>query len=402
MKRSFLSMMLAALALPTVAGCPGEDTGTSVSEPYRDEWRTVIDQPFATEGDGAVTSIQIGSTGVGSGAGNFHNRGDVIVQYHDSDRILVEMRKFTMAESQELADDDFDKLSIWGSTGSLPNIPYNLSEEDNCVDPNGEMAWQSGCTVAVFYDGQQQAERSGADLRVTLPRTFIYDLTVETEDNAEDSDYQNRGNVCIEGLPGSADVSLSNGTAWVILDESMPEMPECPDMQRIPCEESNWDTTTCGCLINDFSFSQVKVASNDAQSTDVFVDIPSGGDFWVAHNLRNDGENEPGDETPGALCESVVDGSAGTVTLNEGIDLGTAPNVNQGMINYPGEPATPGAGFSIQASSDSCQVVSATEDPDNFVGLGMGSEQKSEERGNLTICAGCLRNSGCADLIPGL
>ncbi|MCR9166011.1 MAG: hypothetical protein ACE37F_17115 [Nannocystaceae bacterium] len=412
MKRFFLSMTLAALAIPSLA-CGGSgntgDTGSSSGDPvpFRDDWRTVIDQPFTVDIDPDtpnIRSIEIGN----EGGDNFRNRGDVIVQYHDSPRIIVEMRKFTQVENQSLADEDFDKLSIFATTSTLPPPPFTLDEEDNCVDTSGEMNWQArkewqdGCQIVVFYDGQQQVDRSGADIRVTLPREFIYDLTVTTEDNDADSDYQNRGNVCIEGLPGSADISLSNGTAWVILDESMNEMPECDAESRNTCVEAGWNPTECPCLAQAIAFSQVKITSNDGQSSDGVVDIPPGGDFWVGYNLRNDGQNTPGNEEPGGLCEAVADASAGEVRLSENTNLDQSPNNNQGSINFPGEPATPGAGYNIQMTSDQCAVVLATEDPDNFVGVGNGPEQDAEERGNFTICSGCARSVGCSGLVPGL
>ncbi|MBV1860177.1 MAG: hypothetical protein KUG77_17320, partial [Nannocystaceae bacterium] len=313
MKRSFLMMMLAAATLTGVASCNPTDGGGSsgVSQPFREStWTVVIDQPFDVydgEGNVNIGSLQIGS----EGGDNFRNRGDVIVQYADVDRITVEMRKFTQVDSEGLADDDYDKLSIWGSTSALPPAPFTLDDEDNCVDPEFLDPWQDGCQIAVFYDGQTQVDRSGADLRVTLPREFIFSLTVVTEDNDTDSDYQNRGNVCIENLPGSADISLSNGTAYVILDETMPEMPECPDDLRVECEDSGWNPDGCGCLAQGFSFSQVKVTSNDGQAADAWIDIPGTGDFWVGYNLRNDGQNTPGDDDPGALCEAVVMDSTG-------------------------------------------------------------------------------------------
>jgi len=406
MKRSFLSMMLATLAL---AACNGSGGGSGNSgggggsgdpEPFRDDWRTVIEQPFKTLNEDGT--VNIGSITIGNeGGDNFRNRGDVIVQYHDNPTIIVEMRKFTMVENQELADADFDKLSIFATTASLPPPPFNLDDADNCVDPAGG-PWQDGCQIVVFYNGQQQVDRSGADLRVTLPRDFIYDLTIVTEDNDADSDYQNRGNVCVDGLPGSADIKLSNGTAWVILDQNMPEMPECPTDDRVACEESNWDTSSCACLSSGYSFSQVKIAANDGQSADGMVDIPGGGDFWVGYTMRNDGQNSPGNDEPGALCEAVVDPSAGEVKLSESTNLTQAPNSNQGSINYPGAPATEGAGYSIQMTSDTCSVVLDTESPGDFVGVGNGPDQDSAERGNMTICSGCLRSSGCEGLVPGL
>lgn len=402
MKRSFL-MMLAVATLTGLAGCPDSDDNSSgVSQPFREGgWTLVVDQPFQVYAEDGT--VNIGSLRIGSeGGDNFRNRGDVIVLYADVDRITVEMRKFTQVDSQGLADADYENLSIWGSTSSLPPPPFNLDDEDNCVDPQFQAPWQDGCQIAVFYDGQTQVDRSGADLRVTLPKEFIFTLTVVTEDNGADSDYQNRGNVCIENLPGSADISLSNGSAYVILDESMPEMPECPDDLRIECENAGWDPNGCGCLAQGFSFSQVKINSNDGQAADGWVDVPGTGNFWVGYNLRNDGQNTPGDDTPGALCEAVAMDSAGVVRLSDNTDLGQAPNTNQGSINYPGDPATEGAGYNIQMTSDECDSPLATETPSAFVGVGNGPEQDSEERGNLTICSGCVRSIGCDALIPGV
>ncbi len=404
MKRSFLMMMLAAATLTGMASCKSDGGGSSsgVSQPFRESgWTVVIDQPFqvyAEDGTVNIGSLQIGN----EGGDNFRNRGDVIVQYADVDRITVEMRKFTQVDSEALAEADYDKLSIWGSTSALPPPPFNLDPENNCVDPQFQAPWQDGCQIAVFYEGQTQVDRSGADLRVTLPKEFIFDLFVVTEDNDADSDYQNRGNVCIENLPGTADISLSNGSAYVILDETMPEMPECPDDLRIECEDSGWNPDGCGCLAQGFAFSQVKITSNDGQAADGWIDIPGTGDFWVGYNLRNDGQNTPGDDAPGALCEAVVMDSAGAVRLSDNTDLGQAPNSNQGSINYPGEPATEGAGFSIQMISDQCSVILATEDPSAFEGVGNGPEQESAERGNLTVCSGCVRSMGCDALLPGV
>ena len=374
-------------------GEPGE------FRPFRDDWSVVIDQPFATyaaDGTPAITALLIGN----QGGDNFRNRGDVIVQYVDTDRITVEMRAFTMADSEAIAQADFDRLSIRASTAALPPPPFEQDPLADCIDPNGQTPWMDVCQVAVFYDDLTQLDRSGADLRVTLPSDFIFDLVVVTEDNNADSDYQNRGNVCIENLPGSADVTLGSGQAWVILDPSTPEMPECPEALRTECEASGWEPATCGCLAQGFSFSQVRVTSNDGQASEATIDIPE--DFWVGYNMRNDGPQTVGDDAPGAACETSVDDSTGTVQLAQNVDLDAAPWINQGSINYPGAPATEGAGFAIQLVSDRCAAILGTEDPADFVGSGQGPSQESKESGNLTICSGCARPQGCAALVPGL
>ncbi|MGH1342668.1 MAG: hypothetical protein ACRBN8_14000 [Nannocystales bacterium] len=400
MKRSFLMMMLAAATLTGLASCNPADNSTGVAQPFRGEWETVIDQPFniyAEDGTIEIQTVRIGD----DGGDNFNNRGDVIVQYADVSRITVEMRKFTQVESQALAEEDFAKLSIWGSTATLPARPFTLDPEDNCVDPTGVQPWQDDCQIAVFYDGQVQVDRSGADLRVTLPRDFIFDLQISTDDNLADSDYQNRGNVCVENLPGSADITLSNGTAWVIVDENSSISPLCAAADVETCEAAGW-ASDCPCLAADLEFGQVKITSNDGQAADGIVDIPSASDFWVGYLLRNDGDNTPGNDEDGALCEARVDDSAGQVRLAEGIDLGQKPNENQGSINFPGDMATEGAGYNISMNSAECLVILATEDPNDFAGVGNGPTQDRAERGNLTICSGCARAVGCDDLVPGL
>lgn len=395
MDHGFFCGVLGVAALAMFPGCTDDTSGGAT--PVRDQWREVINQPFHVhEPDGtvAIRSLAVGSRG----GDNFHNRGDVIVEYTDTDRIVVEMRKFTMTDDRELADTDFDSLSIWASSASLPDAPFDLDDEDDCIDPTGQRAWQDGCRIAVFFNGLHQVDRAGADLRITLPREFIYELEVVTEDNDVDPDYQNRGNVCVEGLPGSAEITLSNGTAWVILDESASEMPECPADLRAECEAVGWESTMCPCSTAGYSFSRVRVTSADGQANDGVVDIPSTG-FWARYNLRNDGQNTPGDGSPGALCEAVVDDSVGAVAPNPGVNLSQQPNSNQGSINYPGQPAPSGAGFRIEMKSDQCSSVRATEDPNEFVGKGMGGEQASAERGNLRICAGCVRSLGCEALL---
>jgi len=381
----------------------GEDTegGGAVfdgeARPYRDDWRTVIDQPFhtyASDGTLSIASVHVGGTSLD----NFTNRGDVIVQYADADRIVVEMRRFTMAESPELAERDFSKTEVWAATAPFPAIPYELDPAADCVDPEGFTPWRDGCTISVFYDGQRQPERLGADLRVTLPRTFVHELVVHTDDNDADADYQNRGNVCIEGLPGSASIELGSGSAWVLMAEDASETPTCPTGLRTECQQAGW-ASSCPCIAQNHAFGGVHVTSHGGEATDATVDIPSGG-FWVAHHIRNDGSIAPGDPALGAACEATVDPSAGEVTLNDGIDPVFAPYVSQGMVNYPGAPATPGAGYDVQLVSDACAAVTFTEHPDDFLGRGNGAQQGVAERGNLRVCSGCVRDMGCAGLIP--
>ena len=82
-----------------------------------------------------------------------------------------------------------------------------------------------------------------------------------------------------------------------------------------------------------------------------------------------------------------------------GSDALRDPWRNQGSINYPGDPAVSGAGYSVLLTSKTCQAVSHTDETDKFAGVGKGSEQDVDERGNMSVCSGCLRGGGCDDLV---
>ena len=413
-----LSASLLVLTLPL--GCDGpweslegtaEDGERLDPIPWRDEWRTVIDQPFPVfepDGDLAIGSLTIGGVQENE---NFANRGDVIVTYADTPRIVVEMRRFTMAPDEALAEEHFDELQIWAyvSSGS-PQAPENMDPADACRDPNGATAWRDGCEIRVYYDGLSQLARSGADLRVTLPATWVGDLSVVTEDNAADADYHNRGNVCIEGLAGSADVTLGSGVAYVVLDEDVSPSPLCPPDDVIACEVAGWDPAACPCLASSggIALGGTQISTHDASAADATIDTPA--DLWSSVFLVNESPTQTTvastntcTDGDGMCCDAVVDPSVGVYLLDETIGdaLTRPPWRNQGSINFPGLPAVAGAGYSLQVHSAACQSVSTTEDPEDFVGAGEGTQQHAEERGNLEVCSDCLRGTSCEDLLAG-
>ncbi len=412
MKRSVFGLLLASLTL--VAGCSDGSTGLSPQAPRRDEWRLVIDQPFPVfdeAGNLVIGEITIGGTETSD---NFANRGDIIVEYVDTPNIQVEMRRFTMAASDAAAEEDFEALQIWAyDAGGSPKKPADMDEEDNCRDPNRAMPWRNDCEIRVYYEGMNQLDRAGADLRVRLPRQWVGELNVVTEDNAEDSDYHNRGNVCVTDLPGPVEVALGNGSAFISLAANASEIPQCPAADQQACRDAGWDPAMCPCLggSNPYTFSSAKVTTHDASAANITLDIPPA-PFWSAVNLTNEGPAQmkagSGNMCPpddGACCEAKVDvASVGMYVLDE-IAVGTEatrnPWRNKGTINYPGEPAVNGAGYNIQLTSKDCQAITSTESPEDFVGKGLGTEQDTEERGNITVCSGCLRGRTCAELIPG-
>lgn len=409
MNRSIFAILVATAALTT--SCSNSEPTTQEQRPFRDGCKKVIDQPFQfVDADGGlqIQALEIGGT---ESSDNFANRGDIIVKYADTDRITVEMCRFTMAASDELAEEDFDRLEIWAydATGS-PKKPSSMKEEDNCIDPDGTTPWLDNCKIRVYYDGQTQLGRAGADLRVTIPRDYIYGIEVTTEDNDQDDDYQNRGSVCIEGLAGSAEVELGSGEAFVILADDLNPMPTCPADLYQECVDVGWDRDTCPCITGMYTFASTKITTQDAASADMTVDVPATNPaFWAALQLTNEGQQTKGtapacaddDIAPGARCDVCVDPSAGAFTIDAalGSDALRDPWRNRGDLNFPGEPADTGAGYLISLTSKVCQAVPATEDPDDFVGLGKGSEQDVNERGNMSVCSGCLRGQSCEDLL---
>ena len=75
------------------------------------------------------------------------------------------------------------------------------------------------------------------------------------------------------------------------------------------------------------------------------------------------------------------------------------PWQSRAEVNSPGEFALSGAGFNIQLFSNGCGPVARTEDPDDFVGVGNGKDQDSNNQGNITVCNDCITQT-CNELIP--
>ncbi len=154
----------------------------------------------------------------------------------------------TSASGQSAADADFDRLSLWAyETLGNPSPPSQMDASQGCIDPDGQAQWRDGCQIRVYYDGQVQLGRSGADFRVTLPETFTGDLVLGTEDNDADPDYQDRGNVCVEGLAGSGEIELGAGQAFVSLAADLNPFPICASEDIQACEEAGW-ISSCPCL----------------------------------------------------------------------------------------------------------------------------------------------------------
>lgn len=401
MNRRQISMVTStiALALTTVGmtGCTEPPNTGSDRSPFRIPWEMATEQDFIHVGEDGVAQIFTLTLGGRESNDNFANRGDVIVNFDGpANRILIEMRKFTFSPNEESANADFDALSLWAFTSSLGR-PQDQDGEDDCVNSG----WQNDCEVRVYYDGLSQLRRSGADLRVTLPADYRQRINVITQDNTEDEDYLNRGNVCISNLFASADIETESGNVWVSLAPDTYPAPKCSPAQIEACETwtveddmgnevaAPW-APECDCIaVGGGEFGLLSIDNRDDSSSNITVDVPA--NLWTSVNAQNKGDSQ---EASGDHCVANVTVPNATAD-DTGNDFPWQAKFN---ANYPGEPAIMGAGFTVQASSNACGPVAATESPGDFVGLGLGDTQESSQRGNIEICSDCIVQS-CNELI---
>lgn len=382
----------------------GGDSSDVGVEPYRDEWRTVHLGPFAAlddEGDPAITDVLVGSA-LGY-ADNFVNRGDVIVQFDGPpDTIEIEFRRFTFAEDAADASEIFERLHLWAFNESVgsPKMPRDMDEAARCGGPSADDApvpWQDGCAIYVYYDGQAQLARAGADIRVTLPSDYRQRVSISTSDNVVEDSYPNHGNVCVSGLVGELDVELQSGVAYVTVAADT-AYPGCPAELVADCEAFDDPSTPgpdawskdCGCIAQGYNPGIVTVAALEPSSTDIVVDVPAS--LWTSFRAENAGANLLG----GKHCTATVD-DFDDVAFDEGTDDPNKPWLRGGIANRP--PAAPAGGFRVDLRSSGCEAVGAVEEPSAWADD--VDDPPPQLRGNLEICAGCLAAQTCETLLPG-
>lgn len=415
MRNSALTLLAGLLAMPLVACTGGTDPTTPDRQPFRDMWRTEADVAFEhTIEAGGEVMTQIADIIIGGRESNdnFANRGDVIVNFDGpADRIMVEFRRFTTNTSEDAAEDDYEAMSLWAfnTSVSTPSKPDDMDPATNCVSGG----WLNACGVRVYYDGQSQLSRAGADIRVTLPADYRQSVNIITEDADEDEDYLNRGNVCVNGTNGTVDVEMQSGEAYIIVSDEATPAPVCgapPNTKSMPSslvdqcnrlqdDEGNnaaWSTdmgmidgsiAACACAMEGV-YGVVKVESDDSSSANITVDSPA--DLWAAITVENQGDNPEDCTASIGVPNLVLDESVGNEFAWEA----------KGTANAPSDAVTPGAGYNIQVRSGQCNPVASTENPDDFVGVNNGMDQKTEQRGNLTVCSDCLRGMSCDALVP--
>ncbi len=332
-------------------GCGFFESNDSIDDPLsvplRDGWRTVLEAGFPTQGDDAINLLRVGGS---AHEGNFANRGDILVDFTDAETITLRMRPFSRSEDERLVADELDRLSLWAfvTEGNAPLRPEEMVVSRPCIGDDGNL--RDRCALRLIYDGALQPMRLGADLWLTLPRSYQGELTLYTEDNAIDGDYLNRGNVCIEANQADVTVSMDSGTAFVKAS-------------------SSGRTTLKG------------------EASNVKVDLPAD----VVATLRVTYASFPEID---ALCSANFDVAG---AIEEDSSAGT--NASDIVVVSGPQPRPGPSTVTINASLRDCQWLTSTESPREFDAQ-IGADREPELMGSLDFCNGCLPDP-CATLLPG-
>ena len=358
MKTMWICGLALAMGLPACS----QDSELDGSRPFRDEWRVEIDAAVRLTGENNFEEMVIGRN---AQVGDYVNRGDVIVEFHDLDRVIVEVRRFTRATTLEQAERDFNRLEMLARSAwhGLPWDETSWSGPPSCSSADG--GFTSACAVTMYWadfdEEALQPDEVGADFRVTLPSRFEGEIYVGTGDSNADLDYLNRGNVCVAANRAHTTVELARGRAFGSLLAPGPE-----------------------------GSTNVPSLSIEGKEADLWLDVPS--DARASIDLEYfdvpvaDGE-----------CEGTTD----LVGFNES---NTTENLGQrrvlGTAGPPGEGDTFLIDATLRGKTEGCREIAFTETPDDFrVG---NEDQDAELRGSVHMCNGCIRDIPCAELIPGL
>jgi len=390
MKNLSLASFL-GLTLLMTAGCNdgGKGDDGPINEgalPQETEWTTVVNNlPFPLDGDGQIYGITIGRR---ESDGNFANRGNIEV-FLDQDQpvIKIEMKIYDFSDDITFNGDATmdppvegtkERMSLWAYVSSgTPKKPADQKPEDDCTKDT----WKSGCAVAVYYDGLAQPVRAGADLRVHLPKAYRGKLTVETEDNLSEATYPRPGNITIDGLCSSSDVTLSSGTAKVKMCRDLQVGPTCSAAQIMNCEtfkdemgnDAAWSST---CMCGPDLYGQVKVTSRKPYAANITVDMPN--TTWMNVTASNDSPDKPNNCKP--TLENCTGDGVCTPVQNSDYSI-------SGEFNYPSPAAAMGAGFNLTVLSSGCGPVKYFDAADDW---SVDAEPKEEEHGHVKVCTGCL------------
>jgi hypothetical protein len=365
MTMRLLSRSLLVVAVTPTVACTtcgtegfelGDDDGPSFlegREPYVDEWVMEMAGPAAQ-----IENLSIGDRLTGD---NFANRGDIEVRYvTGTDQITIFMQRFTIARDEEDAEASFDRMKFWAYDIATPAPPTPADAPHGCWQPD-----VTGCYVRNYYEGQLQPVRDGVNFRVEIPVGWDGDLILTTEDNLGEGidTYPDRSDIIVDGLAGNLLVDMDSGNISVRMDPETEHFAGCPATDD--CSEP----------------TNVSIANKAGQSSNITVDVGNA-DAWYTMILENKGTFSAGDEF---VCEATID-CAPFDTCEIDPIYADVPYQERAEINYPGDPASNGAGMHIALTSDACNNITYTRGPEDY-DIG---EFQTEKRGDIDVCVGCL------------
>ncbi len=355
--------------------------------PRETSWTVVVDAlPFPAD----ITTLTVGGLEFN---GNFANRGDVEVYFdQDAPVISVEMRVYDFSdgitfngdpdlpEGDPVSKGTRARMSLWAFAGAgEPKPPKSMPPGDDCTVGT----WKDNCKIRAYYDGLVAPLRSGADLRVHLPRSYRGALTVVTEDNPNEGSYPRLGDVTVDGLCGSGSVSLSQGTANVKMCRDLEVAPTCAAASIMACETFKDPVTmedaawSSACPCGPDTYGQLQILSRKPYAANITVDVP--GTTWLNVTASNDSPDKPNDCKP-ALDACTAAANCTPVVNNE--------HSISGEFNYPSPAAPMGAGFNLSAVSAGCGPVEFFAAPEDWVDG--DSAPMVAEHGHVRVCTDCL------------
>jgi hypothetical protein len=354
--------------------------------PQSTPWQVVVDAlPFPLAD---IHRVQFGRKEFN---GNFANRGDIEVLFdQDAEVITVEMRKYDFSDALTAFGDEamgivgtLERISPWAYNegADSPQHPSAMNPAADCLVDT----WKDDCALYVHYDGQSQPIRSGADLRVHLPKAYRGELHVQTEDNESEATFPRRGDITITGdgdagWCGSGTVKLSAGVAEVRLCRDLTPAPTCSDAEILDCETFQVDGVPAAwhpdCMCKATQFGQLRVESLKPWAADITVDMP--GTTWLNATLANQSMNIPHDCKP-ALTNCTDD----SCVLKDDGEFSKAAE-----FNYPSDAAPSGAGFNLAVLSAGCAEVEFFAD--EYAPWDPNTPPLVQERGHVTVCTDCL------------
>jgi hypothetical protein len=358
---------LAVAAIVSLTACP-QPTEPDASRPFVDDWEEVASLPAAQ-----FTLLSVGDR---LASDNFSNSGDIEVRYEaGTDKITIEMQRFTVAESQAVADEAFSRMQYWGYNIVTPEAPSEENMIDSCFNPDPDAV--DRCYVRVYYDGLFQPVRDGAHFRVTIPAGWDGDLELVTSDNLEEGidTYPERGDILVDGVAGNLLVDLDSGNVDVKLDPNTDHYAGCGNNDA--CVEMGY-IMGCGCS----EPTNISIANTSGQASNITVDLGNP-DAWYTMILENRGTFSSSDDF---VCNATIKCS----DFGDNCELDPAYTgiayQERAEVNFPGGEAIAGAGIRVSLISESCANIKYADGPDDYD----VDPLPEEKRGELLVCVGCL------------